>query len=52
MNVVGFIFGWLGFVIAVAALHRVRNLEKKLKQFDVIPREFNSKIEPKEAESE
>ena len=50
MGVMGFIFGWLGFVTGAAALHRVRNLEKKLKQFDVIPRDFNSRNEPKEAE--
>ena len=52
MHVLGFIFGFLAFCMAGAALHRIRNLERKLKQFDVIPRDFNSRIEPKEGESE
>jgi hypothetical protein len=46
------IFGLVGFVMAVICLGRINNLEKKLKQFDVIPRDFNSEKEPKEAESE
>ena len=52
MGVMGFIVGIIALSTAGAALHRVRNLEKKLKQFDVIPRDFNSRIEPKEGESE
>jgi hypothetical protein len=44
--------GVLGFILAVVCLGRINNLEKKLKQFDVIPRDFNSEKEPKEAESE
>jgi hypothetical protein len=50
MGVMGFLFGFLAFCLAGAALHRIRNLEKKLKQFDVIPREFDSRNEPNEAE--
>jgi hypothetical protein len=46
------VFGVVGFVMAVICLSRINNLEKKLKQFDVIPRDFNSEKEPKEAESE
>ena len=44
-------FGILGFVLAVVCLGRINNLEKKLKQFDVIPRDFDSEKEPKEAAS-
>jgi hypothetical protein len=43
-------FGIIGFVIAVVCLVRINNIEKKLKQFDVIPRDFDSGKEPKEAE--
>jgi hypothetical protein len=52
METMGFTFGILGFVFALNAISRVANLEKKLKQFDVIPRDFDSEKEPKEAESE
>ena len=45
-------FGILGFIMAVVCLVRINNLEKKLKQFDVIPRDFDSGKEPKEGESE
>lgn len=45
-------FGVLGFVMAMVCLSRINNLEKKLKQFDVIPRDFNSEKEPKDAESD
>jgi hypothetical protein len=45
-------FGLMGFVMATVCLFRINNLEKKLKQFDVIPRDFDSGTEPKEAESE
>ena len=45
-------FGLTGFVMAVVCLVRINNLEKKLKQFDVIPRDFDSGKEPKEAEPE
>ena len=43
-------FGLVGFVMAMVCMFRINNLEKKLKQFDVIPRNFNSEKEPKEAE--
>lgn len=43
-------FGLVGFVMAIACMARINNLEKKLKQFDVIPRDFDSGKEPKEAE--
>ena len=45
-------FGLIGFVMAMICLTRINNLEKKLKQFDVIPRDFNSEKEPKDAGSE
>ena len=45
-------FGLIGFVMAMVCLVRINNLEKKLKQFDVIPRDFDSGKEPKEAEPE
>ena len=45
-------FGLVGFVMAMVCLARINNLEKKLKQFDVIPRDFDSGKEPKEAEPE
>ena len=44
------VFGLMGFVMATVCLARISNLEKKLKQFDVIPRDFNSEKEPKQAE--
>lgn len=44
-------FGLMGFIMAIVCLVRINNLEKKLKQFDVIPRDFDSGKEPKEAES-
>ena len=45
-------FGIIGFVMAMVCMIRINNLEKKLKQFDVIPRDFDSGKEPKDAESE
>jgi hypothetical protein len=45
-------FGILGFIFSLNALSRIGNLEKKLKQFDVIPRDFSSEKEEKEAEPE
>ena len=45
-------FGLMGFVMAMVCMLRINNLEKKLKQFDVIPRDFNSEKDPKEGESE
>lgn len=44
------VFGLMGFVMAMVCFVRINNLEKKLKQFDVIPRDFDSDKEPKEAE--
>lgn len=44
------VFGFLGFVMAAGALHRIRNIEKKLKQFDVIPRDFDSRKGDPESE--
>jgi hypothetical protein len=46
------VFGLMGFVMATICMVRISNLEKKLKQFDVIPRDFDSSNEPKEAEPE
>lgn len=46
------VFGMFGFIMAMVCLVRIDNLEKKLKQFDVIPRDFDSGKEPKEAEPE
>jgi hypothetical protein len=42
METIGFTMGVTGFVFALIALQRIANLEKKLKQFDVIPRDFDS----------
>ena len=39
--------GLMGFVLAIVCMFRINNLEKKLKQFDVIPRDFDSGKEPK-----
>ncbi len=44
------VFGLVGFVMAMSCMFRINNLEKKLKQFDVIPHDFNSEEEPKDAE--
>ena len=48
-------FGIMAFTFALPALgfaiknhERINNLEKKLKAFDVIPREFNSEMPEKE----
>tara|TARA_B110000858_G_scaffold195348_1_gene251553 strand:+ start:1398 stop:1577 length:180 start_codon:yes stop_codon:yes gene_type:complete len=46
------VFGLFGFIFSMGALYRIRNLEKKLKQFDVIPRDLDSSEDQKEAESE
>jgi hypothetical protein len=45
-------FGLVGFVMAMVCMFRINNLEKKLKQFDVIPRDFDSGKEPKDGETE
>ena len=45
-------FGVIAFVMAMICLARINNLEKKLKQFDVIPRDFDSEKEPKESDSD
>ena len=45
-------FGLIGFVMAMVCMFRINNLEKKLKQFDVIPRDFDSGREPKDGERE
>ena len=42
METLGFMLGTLGFIFGINAMTRVSNLEKKLKQFDVIPRDFDS----------
>lgn len=55
MDTFGFLvfpLGVLGFSFALAALHRIHNLEKKLKQLNVIPRNFDSSGELSEVESE
>jgi hypothetical protein len=36
--------------MAMVCMVRINNLEMKLKQFDVIPRDFDSGREPKEPE--
>jgi hypothetical protein len=50
METMGFTFGIMGFIFSMAALQRIANLEKKLKQFDVIPRDFNSEKDVKDTE--
>lgn len=52
MDVVGFAMGIAGLAMALVALYRIENLEKKLKQFDVIPRDFDSGAEQAKDESE
>jgi len=52
MESMSWIFGTLGFIFGLNAFVRVGNLEKKLKEFDVIPRDFNSEKDQKEAASE
>ena len=46
------VFGLMGFIMSMVCLVRINNLEKKLKQFDVIPRDFDSGKEPKDGEPE
>jgi hypothetical protein len=46
------VFGLMGFLMSMVCMVRINNLEKKLKQFDVIPRDFDSGKEPKEVEPE
>jgi hypothetical protein len=46
------VFGLAGLVFSLVAMQRISNIEKKLKQFDVIPRDFNPDEEPKETESD
>lgn len=44
-GILGFVFGMMGmvgFVIAIIAIARVDNLTAKLKEFDVIPEDFES----------
>ena len=52
-------FGIMAFIFALPALafaimnrERINNLEKKLKAFDVIPKEFNSERPEQETLSE
>ena len=52
METMGFAFGILGFIFASNALVRIGNLEKKLKLFDVIPRDFDSERDQKEGDAE
>ena len=52
METMAWAFGALGFIFGMTALVRVGNLEKKLKQFDVIPRDFDSGKDQKDAEAE
>jgi hypothetical protein len=52
METIAFMFGTLGFIFGINAFVRIGNLEKKLKQFDVIPRDFNSEKDQREVESE
>ena len=53
------VFGIMAFMFALPALafgimnrERINNLEKKLKEFDVIPKEFDSEKQNKEAPHE
>jgi len=50
MGDVFWIFGFLGFLMSAGALVRIRNIEKKLKEFDVIPRDFDSRKGDAESE--
>ena len=44
------ILGFFGFLMSAGALARIRNIEKKLKEFDVIPRDFDSRKGDPESE--
>ncbi len=49
-GIIGFSFsiiGMSGFVFSIIAIARITNLEKKLKEFDVLPEDYNSIDAPK-----
>jgi len=48
METMAFMFGALGFAFGLNAFVRLNNIEKKLKLFDVIPRDFNSEKDLRE----
>ena len=52
METMAWAFGASWIHLGMTALVRVGNLEKKLKQFDVIPRDFDSGKDQKDAEPE
>jgi hypothetical protein len=52
MESMGFIFGVAALALVFVALGKISNLEKKLKEFDVIPRDFDSDKGDKEVESD
>ena len=47
MDIIGWGLGSAGIVFGLIAWIRVENLEKKLKQFDVIPNDYDSLDNPK-----
>ena len=49
MEVMAFCVGAAGLAFALIALGRISNIEKKLKDFDVIPRDFDPDEESKES---
>jgi len=51
MEVLAFCLSAAGLTFALMALGRISNIEKKLKDFDVIPRDFDPDAEPQDAES-
>jgi hypothetical protein len=45
-GIMGMGLGALGFIFALTAMQQIKNLERKLKQFDVIPEGFDSAQKP------
>jgi len=52
LSVLAFTFAMMALGIAVFVYMRLDNLEKKLKKFDVIPKEFSSQEPEKESSSQ
>lgn len=53
-GILGFVFGMMGMVgfsLSVIAIARVTNLTKKLKEFDVLPEDFES-VSPKKSKTD
>ena len=51
-GIIAFTFALLALAFGIMNRERINNLEKKLKEFDVIPKEFDSEKQNKEAPHE